>query len=158
MLSRFRFRFLNFWTIMTVLLLVFFAIALLYPLGTLFLRSFKTEDSGFSFANYITFFQKSYYYSALGHSMFIGFVTTIVATTIGVALAYVMHRYNIAFKGVLKILFVICLMSPPFIAIYNYVNRCEFGVAAALGTIMTVSILIALAVVARLTRKTGGII
>ena len=41
MLNKFRYRFFNFWTISTLVLLAFFALALLYPLGSLFLNSFR---------------------------------------------------------------------------------------------------------------------
>lgn len=121
MLSKLRYRFLNFWTVSTLLLLVFFAIALLYPLGTLFLNSFKTAENTLSLSNYITFFTKKYYYTALEHSLLIGVISTLVSTAIGVALAYIMHRFNIVLKGALKILFIIALMSPPFIGAYSWI-------------------------------------
>jgi len=120
-LSKFRYRFLNFWTISTLILLLFFVIALVYPLGSLFLNSFKDTDGGLSLSNYITFFTKKYYYTALSHSLFIGVVSTVISTAVGVALAYVVHRYNIVMKGPLKILFIICLMSPPFIGAYSWI-------------------------------------
>ncbi len=121
MLSKFRYRFLNFWTISTLVLLAFFALALIYPLGSLFLNSFKDGENGFTLQNYITFFTKKYYYTALGHSLSIGIISTLISTGCGVALAYVMHRYNVVLKGALKILFIICLMSPPFIGAYSWI-------------------------------------
>lgn len=121
MLKRFRYRFLNFWSIATLILLAFFALSLLYPLGSLFLNSFKDGDGGLTLQNYVTFFTKKYYYTALGHSITIGVISTAISTIIGVALAYVMHRFNVALKGALKILFIICLMSPPFIGAYSWI-------------------------------------
>lgn len=59
MLKRFRYRFLNFWTIATVVLLAFFALSLLYPLGSLFLNSFKDSDGGLTLQNYVTFSRKN---------------------------------------------------------------------------------------------------
>ena len=121
MLNRLRYRFVNFWSISTLVLLLFFTLALIYPLGTLFLNSFKGADGGLTLQNYITFFTKKYYYTALQHSLSIGVISTGISTIIGVALAYVMHRFNIAAKGILKILFIICLMSPPFIGAYSWI-------------------------------------
>ena len=121
MLSRVRFRYLNFWTISTLVLLVFFAFSLLYPLGNLFLSSFRHEEKAFSLQNYITFFSKPYYYNALKNSLTIGVLSTLISTILGVALAYVVHRYNIVIKGALKMLFIIALMSPPFIGAYSWI-------------------------------------
>ena len=44
------------------------------------------------------------------------------------------------------------------VAVYTFVSQSDYGVAAALGTIMTVTIVIALTVVSRFTSKAGGII
>ena len=50
---------------------------------------------GFTFENYIRFFTKKYYYSALGRSIFVSVVTTITTLVVGVPIAYVMSRYNV---------------------------------------------------------------
>ena len=121
MLSRFRYRFLNFWSLMTLFLFLFFCLALIYPLGTLVINSVTTKEGAFSLANYATFFQKKYYYQALQHSLFIGVVTTVVSIIIGTALAYVTHRFNVVLKGPLKILMIMSLMSPPFIGAYSWI-------------------------------------
>jgi len=121
MLSKIKYRFLNFWTISTLVLLVFFAIALIYPLSNLIINSFQTKDGSFSLQNYIEFFSKPYYLRPLRNSLEIGIISTLISTAVGVALAYVMHRYNIALKGILKILFVVGLMAPPFIGAYSWI-------------------------------------
>ena len=121
MLNRFRYRFLNFWSLMTLFLFLFFVIALVYPLGTLVVNSFSTKQGTFSVQNYILFFQKKFYYSALQHSLYIGVITTVVSVIIGTFLAYVTHRYNVVFKGPLKILMILSLMSPPFIGAYSWI-------------------------------------
>lgn len=121
MLSKFRYKYLNFWTVSTVVLIVFFVLALLLPLGTLFLNSFKNADGAITLSNYITFFQKKYYYRALKNSLKIGLISTLASTVIGVTLAYLLHRYNVVLKGMLKMLFIIALMSPPFIGAYSWI-------------------------------------
>ncbi len=121
MLSKIRYRFLNFWSICTFVLLAFFALALVYPLATLLLNSFRGGETGFTLENYIKFFTKKYYYTALKNSLTVGILSTLISTGVGVALAYVVHRYNIVFKGALKIAFIICLMSPPFIGAYSWI-------------------------------------
>lgn len=124
MLSRLRYKYLNFWSMMTIFLLVFFTIALVYPLGTLIINSVTTADGSITFDNYLKFFQKKYYYQALQHSLLIGVITTAVSIIIGTALAYVTHRFNVILKGPLKILMILSLMSPPFIGAYSWILLC----------------------------------
>ena len=121
MLSKFRYKYLNFWSIATIILMVFFVIALIFPLGTLFVNSFKNASGEVTFKNYITFFQKKYYYRVLINSLKIGVISTLASTVIGVLLAYIMHRFNVILKGPLKMLFIVALMSPPFIGAYSWI-------------------------------------
>lgn len=124
MLKKLRYKYLNFWSIATLILLLFFALALVYPLINMLLNSFKGAEGGFTLENYIKFFTKKYYYSALKNSLTIGVLSTLISTVVGVALSYVVHRYNIVFKGALKMAFIICLMSPPFIGAYSWILLC----------------------------------
>ncbi|MCQ2437045.1 MAG: iron ABC transporter permease [Clostridia bacterium] len=121
MLRKLRHRYLNFWTIVTLCLIVFFVVALILPVAQLFLNSFKDAEGAFSLESYKTFFTKKYYYQALQHSLWIGVVSTLVSTGIGVFLAYIVTRYNVWGKNVLKVLFLVGLMSPPFIGAYSWI-------------------------------------
>ena len=63
---------LDFWFWVKLLVIGFMLVFLIYPFCTLITRSFfsaKTEQ--FSLENYIRFFTKKYYYSALGRSLFV---------------------------------------------------------------------------------------
>lgn len=115
-------RIFNFWSISTIILFAFFCITLLYPLARLFINSFISDDGSVTIQNYITFFTKKYYYSALLHSLYIGVISTAVSTVVGTFLAYLMHRYNVAGKSFLKLMFIISLMSPPFIGAYSWIQ------------------------------------
>ena len=109
---------LDFWNIVTFLIIIVFAIFLIYPLLSLFLDGFKDSKSGaWSLMNYIQFFSKKYYTSALVNS----FKLTISVTVIGVPLAYFMSFYKIKGKGVLEVLFIISMMSPNFIGAYSWI-------------------------------------
>jgi ABC-type molybdate transport system permease subunit len=48
-------------------------------------------------------------------------ITVITTTIIGVPIAYVMTRYNVAGKQLLHILIIMSLMSPPFIGAYSWI-------------------------------------
>ena len=113
---------LDFWFWVKLLVIGFMLVFLIYPFCTLITRSFfsaKTEQ--FSLENYISFFTKKYYYSALGRSLFVSCVTTCTALLVGVPMAYVMSRYNVFGKNFIHIFIIMSLMSPPFIGAYSWI-------------------------------------
>lgn len=113
---------LDFWNIVTFLIIIVFAIFLIYPLLSLFLDGFKDSKSGaWSLMNYIQFFSKKYYTSALINSFKLTISVTVIAVLIGVPLAYFMSFYKIKGKGVLEVLFIISMMSPNFIGAYSWI-------------------------------------
>lgn len=113
---------LDFWNIVTFLIIIVFAIFLIYPLLSLFLDGFKDSKSGaWSLMNYIQFFSKKYYISALINSFKLTISVTVIAVLIGVPLAYFMSFYKIKGKGVLEVLFIISMMSPNFIGAYSWI-------------------------------------
>ena len=113
---------LDFWNIVTLLIIIVFAIFLIYPLLSLFLDGFKDNKSGvWSLMNYIQFFSKKYYTSALINSFKLTISVTVIAVLIGVPLAYFMSFYKIKGKGILEVLFIISMMSPNFIGAYSWI-------------------------------------
>ena len=113
---------LDFWNIVTFLIIIVFAIFLIYPLLSLFLDGFKDSKSGvWSLMNYIQFFSKKYYTSALVNSFKLTISVTVIAVLIGVPLAYFMSFYKIKGKGILEVLFIISMMSPNFIGAYSWI-------------------------------------
>jgi len=113
---------LDFWNIVTFLIIIVFAIFLIYPLLSLFLDGFKDSKSGaWSLMNYIQFFSKKYYISALVNSFKLTISVTVIAVLIGVPLAYFMSFYKIKGKGILEVLFIISMMSPNFIGAYSWI-------------------------------------
>lgn len=112
----------DFWSGTTLVLVIFYFVFLVYPIGSLIIRSFqKTGQTGFSLENYFDFFTHEYYYKPLFNSLFVGITTTLTSTVIGLVLAYLMTRYNIWAKRVLKFLFIVALMEPPFIGAYSWI-------------------------------------
>ena len=113
---------LDFWNIVTLLIIIVFANFRIYPLLSLFLDGFKDSKSGvWSLMNYIQFFSKKYYTSALINSFKLTISVTVIAVLIGVPLAYFMSFYKIKGKGILEVLFIISMMSPNFIGAYSWI-------------------------------------
>ncbi len=113
---------LDFWNIMIILCLAIFVLFLVYPLSSLIINSFKSPGSdSFTWSNYQTFFEKKYYYESLFNSFSITILVTIFAVLLGVPLAYLMTTMKIKGKGILEVLIIISVLSPPFIGAYSWI-------------------------------------
>ena len=112
----------DFWTIVTIAIIVIFAIFLVYPLFALFFSGFKDPETGnLTLANFAKFFSKKYYYRTLGHSFLVTTCTTLLAVLIGAPLAYLTTAFKIKGKGLIDILVIISMLSPPFIGAYSWI-------------------------------------
>ncbi|WP_027307579.1 iron ABC transporter permease [Caloramator sp. ALD01] len=115
----------DFWSIVTLSILVIFALFLIYPLTTLFIDAFKEPlTSKFTLSNFQKFFSKKYYYQALINSIVSATSVTLLSIIIGLPIAYLMTAYNIKGKKFLEILIIISMLSPPFIGAYSWVLLC----------------------------------
>lgn len=113
---------LDFWKVVTIVIVIVFALFLAYPLFKLFASGFRNPDTQeFTMANFIKFFSKKYYLRALGHSFFVTTCTTILAVAIGAPLAYLTTVYKVKLKGLVDILVIISMLSPPFIGAYSWI-------------------------------------
>lgn len=113
---------LDFWKIVTLVIVIVFALFLAYPLFRLFASGFRSPDTQqFTMDNFIKFFSKKYYLRALGHSFFVTTCTTILAVAIGAPLAYLTTVYKVKLKGLVDILVIISMLSPPFIGAYSWI-------------------------------------
>lgn len=113
----------DFWVIMGLLIIILCLIFIVYPFFKLIVQSFQDPDTNvFTFSNYIKFFQKKYYQTALGHSLLISSVVTLLATALGVPLAYIGTRFNLHLKKVIYVMIVLSMLSPPFIGAYAWIT------------------------------------
>lgn len=115
------FRF-DFWTIITLLIVFAFALFLVYPLFSLFASGFKDPGTQeFTLENFAKFFSKKYYYRTLLNSFLVTTCTTILAVAIGAPLAYLTTVYKVKLKGLIDVLIIISMLSPPFIGAYSWI-------------------------------------
>ncbi|MBS5886315.1 iron ABC transporter permease [Clostridium sp.] len=115
----------DFWTVVTIVIALIFAVFFIYPLFSLFISGFKDAATGeFTFENFAKFFEKKYYYKALINSFTVTIVVTILAVLIGSPLAYLTTAFNIKGKKLIEVLVIISMLSPPFIGAYSWVLLC----------------------------------
>ena len=112
----------DFWFITKLFVILAMCLFIVYPFYTILTKSvFSNKEEGLTLYNFIRFFSKPYYYQTLIRSIVVCSVTVITATVIGVPIAYVMTRYNVAGKQLLHIFIIMSLMSPPFIGAYSWI-------------------------------------
>lgn len=112
----------DFWFATKATLILALCVFIVYPFYTILTKSvFSTKVEGITLYNFIRFFTKPYYYLTLVHSITVCLSTVLLTTLIGVPIAYLMTRYNIAGKKLLHIFIIMSLMSPPFIGAYSWI-------------------------------------
>ena len=112
----------NFWSAVTIVIVLIFSLFIIYPLLSLFVSAFKDPKlQNFSWGNFQKFLSKKYYMRALGNSFKVTTLTTLLAVVIGAPMAYITTAYKIKGKGLLDILVIISMLSPPFIGAYSWV-------------------------------------
>lgn len=111
----------DFWTFAKIGVFIGFALFLIYPFLSLFLRSFFDVNGNITLENFKTFFTYKYYYQTLFRSLLVAVVTTVMAVIIGVPFAYLTTRYNVWGKRIINVMIIMSLMSPPFIGAYSWI-------------------------------------
>lgn len=117
---------------MTVVSLVFFGLFLIYPVIHLVMNAFQSvENPGhLSADNFIRFVTTPYYRGAVWNSVKVTFIATILASVIGVSMAYITTNFKIAGIKALNIVIIMSMFSPPFIGAYSWILM--FGRAGAI--------------------------
>ena len=112
----------DFWFFTKLFVILGMCLFIVYPFYTILTKSvFSNKVEGLTLYNFIRFFSKPYYYQTLIRSLVVCSATVLASTIIGVPIAYVMTRYNVAGKQLLHILIIMSLMSPPFIGAYSWI-------------------------------------
>ena len=113
----------DFWTFVGLLSLVFFGLFLVIPVIRMLIYSFQTGDSSalFSLDNFVKFFTRKYYTTALWNSIKVVLSATVLVILIGVPLAYITTTFKIRGNRLINILVIISMLSPPFLGAYSWI-------------------------------------
>lgn len=112
----------DFWTVITLVMFILFAMFMVFPLGKLLITGFQDPATGaWSLSNFTEFFGKKYYTNAIWHSLSIGAGVTILTVVLGSLLAYLMTNFQIKGKKFIQVLIIFSMMSPSFIGAYSWV-------------------------------------
>lgn len=115
-------KYLNFWTITTVSVLILYVIFFLSPLTTLLKQSVMHPTTNkLTFQHFNKFFDRKYYFQTISNSFKVTSIATLLTLIIGVPLAYLTSVYKIKGKRFINIVIIMSSMSAPFIGAYSWI-------------------------------------
>ena len=115
----------NVWIGIAVVLLAFFTLFVVYPLAQVLYKSVlasNTSELTFTLDYFDKFFARKYYWSTLVNSFYVTVASTLLASLIGLPMAYLLRSYKVPGSKYLNILIVISYLSPPFIGAYAWIQ------------------------------------
>ena len=113
---------LDFWTIVTILIIVTLIALLILPILRVLLLSFVDADTGaWTLGNYVEVFTRNYYLSGFKNTLFVGLLGTLGACLLGVPLAFFTARFHMRGRAWISTLAILVLVAPPFIGAYAWI-------------------------------------
>lgn len=114
-----RFR-LDVWGWTTIVILLLYALFLLYPLSLLLKMAFS-DGVHFTLENFAKFFSRKYYSITLLNSFKVSIAATIASVVVGVVLGYFMSVFKVRGAKLLRMCIVMDTMSAPFVGAYAWI-------------------------------------
>ena len=102
------------------LIWAFLALFLIYPLGRIFYDAITDEAGIFTLANFHDFFTDRFYLRSLWHSLILGVATVITSSVLGIAVAFLLVRYDFAGRNLFGFLTMIPIISPPLVGVLGF--------------------------------------
>jgi iron(III) transport system permease protein len=107
---------------LAALLWLVIAFFVVYPLSVLLLESFKiAETGGWGIANYLGFFQETYYLKIFGNTLILSALVLMTTTVFGVPLAYILARYRQRGKTIFTALILLPIVLPAYAGVFAFI-------------------------------------
>jgi len=111
---------LDFWSLVSWVLLLIFLVFLVYPVGRLLIEAVYTNGQ-FSGDAFQKFFSKPNYYITIFNSTKIAICVMAASLILGIPFAYFYTFYQLKGRKILFVLCLLCTMSAPFIGAYAWI-------------------------------------
>jgi iron(III) transport system permease protein len=99
---------------------LFLALFLVYPLTRIFYDAVTDEAGRLTVSNFAAFFTDSFYLRALWKSLVLGVATVAASSVIGIAVAFLLVRYDFRGRGFFSYLTMIPIISPPLVGTLGF--------------------------------------
>jgi len=103
------------------LIWLFLILFVLYPLTRIFYDAFSDEAGRLTFANFQEFFTDRYYLRSLWNSLALGVATVITTSVIGIAVAFLIIRFEFPGRNLFSYLTMLPMILPPLVGVLGFV-------------------------------------
>jgi iron(III) transport system permease protein len=103
-----------------LLIWLFLTLFLVYPLTRIFYDAVTDEAGRLTLANFAAFFTDGFYLRALWKSLVLGAATVAASSVIGIAVAFLLVRYDFRGRGFFSYLTMIPIISPPLVGTLGF--------------------------------------
>jgi iron(III) transport system permease protein len=104
-----------------LLIWAFLILFVLFPLTRIFYDAFTTESGLFTMENVVAFFTDDFYLRSLWKSLLLGVITVFTTSVIGIAVAYLLVRYEFPGRNLFSYLTMLPLIMPPLVGVLGFV-------------------------------------
>src|SRR5262249_46602979 len=102
------------------LIWTFLALFLIYPLCRIFYDAVTDEAGRLTLANFLEFFTDHFYVRSLFHSLVLGAVTVITSSVVGIAIAFLLMRFDFPGRNFFSYLTMIPISPPPLVGVLGF--------------------------------------
>ena len=102
------------------LIWAFLILFLVYPLCRIFYDAVTDGAGHFTLANFEDFFTDQFYLRSLWNSLILGVVTVITSSALGIAVAFLLVRFDFWGRNLFSYLTIIPIISPPLVGVLGF--------------------------------------
>ncbi|MCU0897654.1 MAG: ABC transporter permease subunit, partial [Burkholderiales bacterium] len=103
------------------LIWAFLLLFVFYPLTRIFYDAFTNETGQLTFANFYEFFTDSFYLRSLWRSLLLGVGAVITTSIVGIAVAFLLVRYDFPYRKTFSYLTMLPMILPPLVGVLGFV-------------------------------------
>ena len=103
------------------LIWAFLILFVLYPLTRIFYDAFTNEAGQLTLAHFHEFFTDRFYLRSLWNSLLLGVATVVTTSVIGIAVAFLIIRYDFPYRNLFSYLTMLPMILPPLVGVLGFV-------------------------------------
>lgn len=103
------------------LIWTFLIVFVLFPLTRIFYDAFTNDTGSFTLINFWDFFTDKFYLRSFWKSMALGIATVFTTSVIGIAVAFLIVRYEFPYRNLFSYLTMLPLILPPLVGVLGFV-------------------------------------
>jgi len=104
-----------------VLIWAFLGLFILFPLTRIFYDAVTNEAGQFTLGNFQEFFTDSFYLRSFWRSMVLGVAAVLTTSVIGIAVAFLIVRYDFPYRKTFSYLTMLPMILPPLVGVLGFV-------------------------------------